>query len=364
MARQAPDTDPATWSTETPIIDNYDFGDKNGSPPPDGRTFGLDVVPVMSGSAREIVHIAMGSTAAGQPKTHAQAAITSTPFSDSLAPATTEVLGTYQTIGLDGVVTGVPGAQVGGPFVVFDFGGVSQSGTGAAEGRAFLLDDDGTGSAQVDMSSFALAPPPGAQLIQSRALLGLDASKDFVAVWNDPGSGLRASFSPSIAWAPTTTLDSAHPPPDRQWAACAEQGNAHVLWVSGGAFYQQWLPSMQSSWVPMVAPTGLSDAVSDLFVACGAGAVVVFAIVAAPSSTFAPGTIVMSSLTAGSWSPWSVAVAPNYMGPSPLHRCYLSGFDRVVQTPQAHVGLIWTESAGSCDATSLATLMTAIVPAL
>jgi hypothetical protein len=366
-AVSAGDATPTQWSaTPSAVLPSYDFGASV-----DGRTFGLDVEP---GGSGDIVHISLSSTVP-VPKLHARALVTTSP--DTIAPATTASMNptqpsqSYSTVNVDGTVTGVPTGLTGG-FDVIDFGTVAQVSDGGSPtepATAFLLADDG-------MQTWGPAAPnppfplvPGGEHISSRAVLGLGNGNDFVLVWNDlgpsqgPGLFTRGFYSAS-GWTPSSApLDPTDPSPsDRTWAACAEGGNAHVVWSGGGRFFQQELPAQivdggASTWTSMAAPSA-PDPVSDVFLACRAGAIVVFAIVAS-GGTHAPGTILMSSWTGGiDWTAWSVAVDPPASGQT---RCYLSGFDRIVVNPNTSVGLVWTEAAQGCATAAATSLWTAIV---
>ena len=251
-------------------------------------------------------------------------------------------LGTFQTVGVDGTVTGVPTGQMNGAFVAIDFGAVSKAtdgGSGMKEEAAFIVTDNGTGSASPEPNDFQI-DPTGAHTT-SRALVGLGNGQNLVAIWSDLVGGLYSASFPGGSPQLGAPLGSG-PVDNGTWAACAESNNVHVVWNNNGIFNQlravqpvrrQRDADMGAQAVPAQARRSRERRLP-----------------------YPPGTILKASWNGGaSWSPWTVAVAP----PTSGQRCYLSGFDRVVTTT---VGLIWTEASSSCDLATATSLSTAVVP--
>jgi hypothetical protein len=103
--------------------------------------------------------------------------------------------------------------------------------------------------------------------------------------------------------------------------------------------------------------------VQELFLACGATSA--FTIVSPGTTGFSQNAILVSSWdeTSQTFSAWTEAVPSPGAGQT---RCFLSGFDRVVDggapDPGPHVGLLWSDSLHTdCELPSDGVLSMAIV---
>jgi hypothetical protein len=310
----------------------------------DGRQFGVDTAKV--GTA-EIVHLTM--TAGGmQPRIHARGlAIPGHPSKLVFDPVA--VVAVQSTAGPDGATTVI---ATDGRIIDLS------SSIGCDTDAGALLSECSLIYAQTDDGG-AWAADPGAV-----TSLGMDFTSptmltllplgggDVVSVWQAAGELRYAHFSPpamNTGQGKALTVFSS-PAEKRRWAACVQPSTTargampHVLWwtASGFAHATTTTGDTWSTVMDKLPTPPDTKSVDELFLACDRDRVFAFTIAGASQNLVVGATWDEAS---GAWSGWSTVVSNG----NPAPRCFLSGFDRVVDGHE--IGLIWSQT---CDDTSVA----------
>jgi hypothetical protein len=321
----------------------------------DGRTFGVDTESI---GGTSVVHLSLsGSTMTSNRVDHARAVIstdTGLGFDSSVAMA---IDGVYSGQ-VDGTVTLIAEPA---PFHVFDFVSLSYPDAGDSWVLSAGNTDDGETN-QLWMGDFTLTALPDG-LGSAVPIRGAVALAGYIAVlWPSQSNLLwseRLLSEPASAWStPTQVGASATTMGGRDWGLCAEPGVqkpvAHLLATDDTGFHH-FENTNGTSWTPQQhSPPSLGAPPSELFLACGAGRVYAFAIGATTPGYPIQETVWDASTDA--WSDWGTVVAP---APAPSQRCYLAGFDRVVDG--VGIGLLWTES-DNCNEPAPLQLYGVLVP--
>jgi hypothetical protein len=305
----------------------------------DGRTFGVDTESI---NFTEVVHLSLsGSTTTTNRVDHARAFLSTGAglgFDTANAMAIPNV---YSAGQVDGTVTLI---ALPAPCQVFDFASLAFPDAGDSCVLSATSTDDGkTGEPWMSDFTPTALPDDRGPVVPIRGAVALPGH---VAVLWPSQSGLlwsrRSLSDPGSAWsAPALVGAGATTTGGRDWGVCAEPGAptpaAHLLTTDDMGFHH-FESTDGMGWTQQPSsPEGLGAPVDELFLACGAGRVHAFTI-----SGTAMGYPIQEAVwdgDTGQWSGWGTVVAPS---PALAQRCYLAGFDRVVDG--VGIGLLWTES--------------------